>query len=738
MLPFLLTLLISASPEQTLAEIRATLPKSEPWEAWLQQSGELPPDFDSIPSRAVLPGPLDGGRFGSKTPIADPAQWPARRTQIMQSLQHWILGSIPPPPDNLEAEVIEEHQEPGAFVRNVVLRFGPGHAANLRIELLIPKGPGPFPVFMTQTNHRPWALIAVRRGYLGCVYAGCDAADDTDSFAAAYPKQDWSRLTRRAWGAGRCVDYLHMVPQARTDQIAITGHSRNGKMSLMAAAIDPRIAVVISSSSGTGGVVSSRYHGEHHFAEGIENISRSFPDWFHPRFRFFAGREDKLPVDLTDLVAMAAPRPCLISTALNDTVESTWAIQQTLLAVRPVYELLGAPDKIKILWRPGGHETWPTVIEKYVDWCDLQFARANYDFPDHLIHPCDWAAWAKTDPAPLDPGSFPARPFSQMPATLEDWLVRRAQLAAAVAAVLGSAPGAAHTGNGTYGLEVDHIEQLLGRSDAQGLEKQDVMFGEYINADVYAKKGTMKGGAKLPAILWLHPWTCPSGFNPAYHRGAVAHLSFAKAGFAVFCYDQIGFGRRIEEVESFYTRYPGWSLLGKMVRDARAALDAIGQLDYVDPQRVYVIGYSFGTLVALHLAALDDRPAGYALASPPIPYRIDIDPNLTGGIARWSHLYMAAPQLGYFIGHEDRVPYDLDELMAAVAPKPLLLVTPKLDREAPLSLVEQTVQNAQRIYQLNQAADALTQVKTDTYNHFDPQNQQPIIDWLNTLPAPNP
>jgi pimeloyl-ACP methyl ester carboxylesterase len=733
MLPLLIALLFAASPEQTLAEIQATLPESEPWEAWLQQSGELPPDFDAIPSRAVLPNPLDAGRFGAEAPVGDPAQWPVRRAQIMESLHRWILGSVPPPPDNLVAEVVDERAESGATVRNVLLKFGPDRAASLRVELIVPRGPGPFPVFMTQTNHRAWALIAARRGYLACVYAGCDIADDTDSFAAAYPDRDWSRLTRRAWAAARCVDYLETVPQARADQIAITGHSRNGKMSLMAAAIDPRIAVVISSSSGTGGVVSSRYHGEQHFAEGIENITRAFPDWFHPRFRFFSGREDKLPVDLTDLVAMAAPRPCLISTAINDDVESTWAIQQTLLAVRPVYRLLGAPDKIKILWRPGGHETWPTVIEKYVDWCDLQFGRATYDFPDRFIHPCDWTAWAKSDPAPLRPDSFPARPFAQTPATLDEWLARRAQLPAAVAAVLGTAPGAAHSGKGSYGTEVAHIELLLARAGAPGLDKDDLVFGEYINADVYAPKGTIKGGNKIPAVLWLHPWTCPSGFNPAYHRGAIAHLNFAKAGFAVFCYDQIGFGRRVEEVENFYTRYPGWSLLGKMVRDAQAALDAIGRLEYVDPQRIYVVGYSFGALVALHLTALDDRPAGCALACPPIPYRLDTDPNVAGGIARWSHVYMAAPRLGYFIGHEDAAPYDLDELMAAVAPKPLLLVTPKLDREAPTALVEKTVENVRHVYSLNQAPDALTQAVTDTYNHFDPQNQQPIIDWLGKI-----
>ena len=41
----------------------------------------------------------------------------------------------------------------------------------LRVQLIIPPGKGPFPVFLT--NHprtRPWVATAVRRGYIGCIY----------------------------------------------------------------------------------------------------------------------------------------------------------------------------------------------------------------------------------------------------------------------------------------------------------------------------------------------------------------------------------------------------------------------------------------------------------------------------------------------------------------------------------------------------------------------------------------
>lgn len=89
------------------------------------------------------------------------------------------------------------------------------------------------------------------------------------------------------------VQYLkasgETVPEADAKRAALTGHSRNGKSSLMGSALDERFAAVISSSSGVGGCMPSRLCGEHQFAEGIENITRSFMDWFHPRRRQCAG-----------------------------------------------------------------------------------------------------------------------------------------------------------------------------------------------------------------------------------------------------------------------------------------------------------------------------------------------------------------------------------------------------------------------------------------------------------------
>ena len=110
------------------------------------------------------------------------------------------------------------------------------------------------------------------------------------------------------------VDHLLTVPQVDKARIAITGYSRAGKMALIAAALDERIAAVVAGSTGVGGVTPWRLSGEYGMGEGVESTTRSFPIWFHPRLRFFSGKEDRLPVDGNLIVAMVAPRAILIST----------------------------------------------------------------------------------------------------------------------------------------------------------------------------------------------------------------------------------------------------------------------------------------------------------------------------------------------------------------------------------------------------------------------------------------
>src|SRR5690606_4901332 len=140
---------------------------------------ELPPDFAIMPSMPFLPDPLVSRDNGTSTPIKTKEQWAKKRDWIKEQFQYWISGHRPPAPDNLKAEILEDRTESGTRIQMIELRFGPNHKAKMTFELMVPQDGRIHPVYMTQWNHREWAQLAVRRGYIGCVYAGADVKDDT-------------------------------------------------------------------------------------------------------------------------------------------------------------------------------------------------------------------------------------------------------------------------------------------------------------------------------------------------------------------------------------------------------------------------------------------------------------------------------------------------------------------------------------------------------------------------------
>jgi pimeloyl-ACP methyl ester carboxylesterase len=398
--------------------------------------------------------------------------------------------------------------------------------------------------------------------------------------------------------------------------------------------------------------------------------------------------------------------------------------------VRPLYRLLGTDGNLRILWRPGSHETGPDTIERYLDWCDARFGRGNHAFPEELPFPWDWDAWRARATSLPEPGTLPETTWEQQATTGNSApdQTRKEAVRAAVQRVLGTEPPGAAAQNDDYGLESDGLKYALHRYEAgTGLEMEDTMFGEYINANIYMPKGVKEGRKRLPGVLWLPADSIPGGYTVPYKRGDYAYRNVARAGYAVFCYDPIGTGRRIPEIQGFYDRYPDWSVLGKMVRDARAALDAMRQLPYIDPDHITVLGYAQGAFVAAHLAALDDRPARFVLVAPPLPYRLDRDINETDGVLRWSKDSMLLPALGLFAGNETRIPYDLDGLLALAAPKPLLLVHPKHDRFAPAGPFNAFAARMKAVYTAMRKTDSLVVVEPGTYNQFNEDVQKEVI-----------
>ncbi len=725
------------------------------WEDSIRRTGELPPDFDSMPSIAGLPDPLLLREGMRTTPITTMEQWERQRQWIRSEFERWVYGRMPPAPDNLRAVVTGTHREGGVTVRDVRLEFGPDHRATLRLQLFIPDGAGPFPVFLTdQPPNHGWIYTPIRRGYIACFYYATDAhygyPDDSDKFIEVYPEFDFACIARWAWAGMRAVDYLYTLPEVDKRKIGITGHSRNGKQALLATAFDQRIGAVVASSGTTGECLPWRYTPDIFAVGSIEGITGGPHNthWFHPRLRFFAGREQKLPVDQNMLLALVAPRGLMMYAGYAEHEGNPFGYEQAYRSALGVFRFLGREENIWLHLRAGEHSTTVGDIENFVNFFDTVFGRKTYPRLETWANGYTFEHWLKASGETIDPLQYPKREVGDfVTGSAASWDQRKQALRKSILWSLGEEPAGlpltpsrqilASPNNLWQIAPNDNLLALLfGRPlKRPNMGSASLPFGDGLRADLYypaaGADGRPKPG-KWPLVVWLHAYSYATGYS---RYAGPPFESLTKRGFAVLAFDQLGFGTRVLDARYFYDQYPKWSLLGKMVADTRAAIDAVSALDVIDPSRIYVVGYGLGAKVGLLAAALDSRVRAIAAAGGIDPLRLDTPGKGTEGIRHDSHLHGLSPRLGFFIGEESRLPFDYDQALALIAPRPMLLIAPTLDRYAPVEDVRAEVEPCRKIYRLLGQESALQLETPLDFNRFPRQRQEQVFDWLARLSA---
>ncbi len=362
------------------------------------------PDVADLPSIAELPDPFlmsDGRRVASK------ADWERRREEIREIIQHYQYGRMFPAPKNVRAEetLLRQRAEIGGLERQLLIITGPDDKVRFRCILSIPRGKGPFPAIIK--GDLCWGRVttptlqnALQRGYIVAEFdrteVAPDNADRTQGLFPLYPECDGATLAAWAWGFHRVVDYLLTLDIVDPGKIAVTGHSRGGKTALLAGALDERIALVNPNGSGCGGSGCYRCLGEK--SEDVAAITRNFSYWFHPRLKEFIGKVDRMPFDQHYVKALVAPRPFLTTEGLGDLWANPLGTQMSNLAAAEVYTFLGAPDKIGLHYRPGGHAHNTIDWNALLDFADLHFfgkkVETRFDqlpFPD-AKRPFSWSA----------------------------------------------------------------------------------------------------------------------------------------------------------------------------------------------------------------------------------------------------------------------------------------------------------------------------------------------------------
>jgi len=381
------------------------------------------PGVDALPVRSEMPDVLtmqDGAKVITKQ------QWMKRREEMRRILSYYAVGQMPPPPANVKgrevsSELVLDNQ---VRYRQVRLTFGPKNALTLDIGIFTPVTGGPFPAIILQNGSVPGAPVLARlpqganqgkgqdvlmivgpehpvsavpttpvqsaaavasqradvfsRGYALVVFNPNDCAEDTTlrnpdgswafrntRFFPAYPGYDWGILAGWAWGASRVADYLEQDSAIDATKLVITGASRNGKSSMIAAAFDDRLAAAPVVTGG-GGIGAYRFAGPRN-SETLDIMQKKYPNWFSPNLHQFWGHREKLPFDEHWFLALAAPRPFIALEGNTDTISLPEAVKQSILNARPAYDLLGVPDRIGVHYSDHGHaftsEDWTAMLD---------------------------------------------------------------------------------------------------------------------------------------------------------------------------------------------------------------------------------------------------------------------------------------------------------------------------------------------------------------------------------------
>lgn len=235
---------------------------------------------------------------------------------------------------------------------------------------------------------------------------------------------------------------------------------------------------------------------------------------------------------------------------------------------------------------------------------------------------------------------------------------------------------------------------------------------------------------KRAAVLALHQ-TIPFGksevadetIDPSKSRPNMRYgVELAKRGFVVLAPDYPSFG----DYKYDFSKGPFPSGTMKGIVNHIRCVDILRSRQEVDPERIGAIGHSLGGHNAIFVAAFDDRVKAVVSSCGWCPFADYYEGNIKG----WtSDRYMPRLKDVYKLDI-GKVPFEFDEVIASLAPRAFLSVSPIFDNNFAVGGVRRGMASADRVYKLFEKSDRLQALYPTCEHDFPPDMREAAYRFL--------
>lgn len=302
--------------------------------------------------------------------------------------------------------------------------------------------------------------------------------------------------------------------------------------------------------------------------------------------------------------------------------------------------------------------------------------------------------------------------------SIQDWLIRKRHIQQNFMLVSGPIPSRD---------KLPDLDVIIESTEDMGSYlRKKIWFTSEINDRVPAYLLVPKGQKeKVPGIVCLHQTVdigkgSPVGLDDRQNRHLAKELG--EKGYVVIVPDYPGFGEY--KIEPYKMGYK--SATAKGIWNHMRCVDLLLSMKEVCSEEIGVIGHSLGGHNALFLGLFDERVKAFVISCGFTSMHKYYNGDLTG----WSHKGYMPLIAEKYNKNPDLLPFDMPEILASLAPRPVFVNAPIKDDNFNVEGVKECVESAKKIYRLFNSEDNLQVVYPDCGHDFPPEIRELAYKFL--------